>query len=68
MSKLKKCPFCGGSPTWCGDDIEDPHTCHQISCVCGMQFDSNTKEANAAETMEECRAEIARLWNTREEQ
>lgn len=63
MVNLSNCPYCGGQPYWCGDDDGEPHDCHQISCGCGVQFDVTKGPVFEAETIEESRIEIAKIWN-----
>ncbi len=62
---LENCPFCGAVPTWCGDDPDEKHDCHQISCSCGVQLDSTNKAVTDAENLEASKEAMAKLWNTR---
>lgn len=58
--ELLECPFCGSQVDWC-----ECKACHQIQCKgCGAQID-NTKLGITAETLEECRIEMAAWWNRR---
>jgi len=38
--KLGNCPFCGDPATWCGNESDEPHSCHIIHCgKCDINFD-----------------------------
>ena len=66
MSELKPCPFCGETPRWCGDDIENKHDCHLIKCDgCGTLFDVDNDIIASGQTMKRLRALVALTWNTR---
>lgn len=64
MTKLKRCPFCGGSVDWCGCG---PDKCHQITCEKCGNFDFANGVLDGGETIDELQDFMAHKWNTRTE-
>lgn len=68
MSELRECPFCGEPVRWCN---EGPGACGAAYCDhvhcdnCGMHFELDSKEAHAAETLEESKQLTTAAWNRR---
>ena len=59
------CHCCGKDARWCGDGGNElePHECDHIHCDhCGMHYSLETDEAATAETIEELRDMMFRVY------
>lgn len=67
MSELKPCPFCGNKVDWCGNDPDEPHKCHQITCnTCGNFDLGKSAPENVWETIEGAQDYCLGQFNKRE--